>query len=50
MFLSTFSSENYDFVRETKIVPREKDTVKVKEALRKVTILQLWGNHVGKRR
>jgi hypothetical protein len=24
MFLRTFFSENYDFVRETKIVPREK--------------------------
>jgi hypothetical protein len=37
-----------DFVRETKIVPREKNTVK--EALKKVTILTLHGNHVGKRR
>jgi hypothetical protein len=49
MFLWTFFSEKYDFVRETKIVPREKNTVNVKEAPRKVTILQIWGNHVGKR-
>jgi hypothetical protein len=49
MFLWTFFSEEDDFVRETKIVPREKNTVKVKEAQRKVTILQLQGNHVGKR-
>jgi hypothetical protein len=39
-------SENYDFVRETKIVPREKNTVKVKETPRKVTILQIQGNHM----
>jgi hypothetical protein len=38
------------FVRETKIVPREKNTVKVKEAPRKITILQIRGNHMGKRR
>jgi hypothetical protein len=50
MFLRTFCSENYDFVRETEIVPREKNTVKVKEAPRKVTILQIQGNHLGKRR
>jgi hypothetical protein len=50
MFLRTFFSENGDFVRETKIVPLEKNTVKVKEAPRKVTILQIRGNHVGKRR
>jgi hypothetical protein len=45
----TFFSENYDFVRETKIVPKEKNTVKVKETRRKVTILQIWGNHMGNR-
>jgi hypothetical protein len=28
----TLFSENDDFVRETKIVPREKNTVKVKQA------------------
>jgi hypothetical protein len=50
MFLRTFFSENDDFVRETKIVPQEKNTMKVKEALRKVTILKIRGNHVGKRR
>jgi hypothetical protein len=50
MFLWTFFSENDDFVRETKILPREKNTVKAKEAPRKVTILQIWDNHVGKRR
>jgi hypothetical protein len=50
MFLRTFFSENDDFVRETKIVPQEKNTVEVKEAQRKVTILQIRGNHVGKRR
>jgi hypothetical protein len=50
MFLRTFISQNADFVRETKIVPREKNIVKVKEAPRKVTILQIQGNHVGKRR
>jgi hypothetical protein len=43
MFLRTFFGEKDDFVRETKIVPREKNTVKVKEALRKVTILKIWG-------
>jgi hypothetical protein len=44
MFLRTFFSENDDFVRETKIVPQEKkNTVKVKEAPRKVTILQIRG-------
>jgi hypothetical protein len=31
----TFSSENEDFMRETKIVPREKNTMKVKQALGK---------------
>jgi hypothetical protein len=41
MFLIAFFSEKDDFVRETKIVPREKNTVKVKEAPRKVTILQI---------
>jgi DNA/RNA-binding protein KIN17 len=50
MFLRTFFSEKDDFERETKIVPREKNTVKVKEALRKVTIFQIRGNHVGNRR
>jgi hypothetical protein len=39
MFLWTFFSEKDDLVRETKIVPRERNTVKVKEAPRKVTIL-----------
>jgi hypothetical protein len=48
--LRTFFSENDDLLRETKIVPREKSTVKVKEAPRKVTILQIRGNHMGKRR
>jgi hypothetical protein len=43
MFLMTFFSENEDFVRETKIVPREKNTVKVKQDPRKVTILQMRG-------
>jgi hypothetical protein len=38
-----------DFARETKIVPREKNSVKVK-APRKVTILQIQGNHMGKRK
>jgi hypothetical protein len=50
MFLRTFFSEKDDFIRETKIVPQEKNTEKVKEALRKVTILQIRGNHMGKRR
>jgi hypothetical protein len=50
MFLGTFFSESEDFVRETKIVPRQKNTVKVKEAPRKVTILQVQGNQEGKRR
>jgi hypothetical protein len=49
MFLRTFFSENYYFLWETKIVPREKNTVKVKEVSRRVTILQIWGNHVAKR-
>jgi hypothetical protein len=47
MFLWTFFSEKDDFIRETKIVLREKSTVKVKETPRKVTILQLQGNHMG---
>jgi hypothetical protein len=34
MFLRRVSSEIHDFARETKIVPQEKNTVKVKEALR----------------
>jgi hypothetical protein len=50
MFMRTFFSEKDDFVRETKIVPQEKNTVKVKAAPRKVTVLQIWGNHTGKRR
>jgi hypothetical protein len=52
MFWRTFFSEKDDFVTETKIVAREKNTGKgkVKEAPRKVTILQIQGNHVGKRR
>jgi hypothetical protein len=41
MFLRTFFSENDDFVRETKTVPREKNTVKVKEPPWKVRILQI---------
>jgi hypothetical protein len=49
MFLWIFFSEEDDFVRETKIVPQEKNTVKVKEAPSKVTILQTRGNNVGKR-
>jgi hypothetical protein len=44
MSLRAFFSENDDFVRE-------KNTLKVKETPRKVTILQqIQGNHVGKRR
>jgi hypothetical protein len=43
MFLRTFFNEKDDFVRETKIVLREENTVKVKEAPRKVTILQIQG-------
>jgi hypothetical protein len=50
MFFRTFFSEKDDFIRETKIVPREKNTVKVKKAPRKVTVLQIQDNHVGKRR
>jgi hypothetical protein len=50
MSLWTFFSEKDDFVRETNIVPREKNTVKVREALRKVSILQIQGNHKSKRR
>jgi hypothetical protein len=50
MFLRTFFSEKDDFIRETKIVLREKNTAKVKEAPRKVTILQIRGNHMSKRR
>jgi hypothetical protein len=41
MFLITFYRDNDDFVRVTKIVLREKNTVKV--APRKVTILQVRG-------
>jgi hypothetical protein len=47
MFLRTFFSENDDFERETKIVPREKNTVKVKQALRKATIIQMRGQPRG---
>jgi hypothetical protein len=47
MFLRTFFSENDDFVRETKIVPQEKNTVKVKQAPRKVTVLQMRGQPRG---
>jgi hypothetical protein len=50
MFLRTFFSKNDDCVRETKIVQRKKNTVKVKQAPRKVPILQMRGNHMGKRR
>jgi hypothetical protein len=50
MFLRTFFSEKDDFVRATKIVPQEKNAVKVKEALKKVTLLQIRGHHVGKGR
>jgi hypothetical protein len=49
MFLRTYFSEKDDFVRETKIVPQEKNTVKLKEAPRKVSVLQIRDNHVGKR-
>jgi hypothetical protein len=42
-----FFSENDNFVRETKIVPREKNTVKVKQAPRKVTTLQMQGQPHG---
>jgi hypothetical protein len=48
MFLMTFFSENDDFVRETKIVPQDKKYSETSS--RKVTILQMWGNHMGKRR
>jgi hypothetical protein len=50
VFLRKFFSENDDFVRETKIEPQEKNTVKVKEAFKKVTILQIQYTHMGKRR
>jgi hypothetical protein len=49
MFLRTFFSKN-DFVRETKIVPWEKNTAKVKQAPRKVTVLQMQGQPHGQRR
>jgi hypothetical protein len=49
MFLRTFFGEKDDFVRETKMLPRE-NIVKVKEAPRKVTILQIRGHQAGKRR
>jgi hypothetical protein len=39
----TFFSQNDDFVRETKIVAQEKNTVKVKQAPRKMTILHMQG-------
>jgi hypothetical protein len=47
MFLRTSIGEKDDFVRATKIVPREKNTLKVKQASRKVTILQMWGQPHG---
>jgi hypothetical protein len=47
MFLRTFYSKNDDFVKETKTMPLEKNTVKVKQALRKVTILQMQGQPHG---
>jgi hypothetical protein len=50
MFLRTFFSKNGDFVRETKLVLRDKNTVNVKEAPRKVAILQIRSNHLGKGR
>jgi hypothetical protein len=50
MFMRKFFSKIDDFVSETKIVPREKNTINVKEAPRQVTVLQIQGNHVGKRR
>jgi hypothetical protein len=48
MFLRTFFSENDDFIRETKKCAVRKKYRK--KAPRKVTILQIQGNHVGKRR
>jgi hypothetical protein len=42
-----FFSENEDFVTVTKLVPQDKNTVKVKQAPRKVTILQVWGQQRG---
>jgi hypothetical protein len=50
MFLRTFFCENDYFERETKLCCEKENTVKVKQALRKVTILQIWGKHRGKRR
>jgi hypothetical protein len=47
MFLMTFFGENDDFMRETKILPREKNAVKVKQAPRKVTVLQMQGQPRG---
>jgi hypothetical protein len=48
MFLKTFFSENDDFVRETKIEPGgKKNTVKVKQAPSKVTVLQMRGQPRG---
>jgi hypothetical protein len=43
MFLMTFFSENDDFMRETKIVPKENKYSESETSLRKVTILQMWG-------
>jgi hypothetical protein len=50
MFLMTIFSENDDFVRETKIVPWEKNTVKVKEARGKWQYFKCGGNRMGKKR
>jgi hypothetical protein len=49
MFLMTFFSEN-DFVRERKIVPWGKNTVKVKQAWGKWQYFKCGGNRMGKRR
>jgi hypothetical protein len=46
----TLLTENDDFVRETKIVPWEKYTVKVKQARWKWQYFKCGGNHMGKRR
>jgi hypothetical protein len=47
MFLMTFFGENDNFMRQTKIAQREKNTVKVKQAPRKVAILQMLGQPRG---
>jgi hypothetical protein len=47
----TFFSENDDFARERKIVPREKkNTVKVEQVRGKWQYFKCGGNHMGKRR